>query len=93
MIPTPPGVSRKDVIPGELRVHDVQECDSKGVTRIGLLRWVVRSAYRSSILGMRWRDLVAGDGDVFFSVCEHWVHVAMLGTRWSRDNTKMAVCD
>ena len=91
--PPPRGVLRKDVIPGELCAHRVQGCDSKGVIKSRVADWAVRRAYRSSILGMRWRDLMAGDGGIFFSVCDHWVHVAMLGTGWSIDNTKMAASD
>jgi hypothetical protein len=45
---------RKNVIPRELYVHNAQECDSRGVSGIDVLRWVVRWADRSSVLGKRW---------------------------------------
>jgi hypothetical protein len=79
------------VIPGELRARNVQECDSKGVIGVDFVSWVVRCAYRSSILGKRWRDLVAGDWDGFFSLRVHWLHVAIIATGGQEITLKLAV--
>jgi hypothetical protein len=72
----------------------VQEFDSRGVSGIDFLCWVMRRADRISVLGKRWCGLEAGVGliaEFCFVVRCHWMHVAMWGTGWSRDNRKMAV--
>ena len=92
--PSPRGVLRKNVIPGELQVHGVQECDSRGVSGNRFARWMVRRAYRSSVLGKRCCDLEAGDDlmAIFcFVVRCHWWHVAMSGTSGQEITFKLLV--
>jgi hypothetical protein len=69
--PSPRGVLRKSVIPGELLARDAQEFDFKRVSGIDFSCWLGRRAYRSSSLGKRWRDLVASDGRFSWGEGDH----------------------